>query len=277
MSERYATTVSALSSFSCPCVVATAITRMPPACAASTPAGASSTTMHPSGTTPNRSDASRYASGSGLPRSTSSAVTRTVGMGNPVCLNRVIATSLVPDVATAHEPLGSERTSLAAPSILTRPSVSTASSASKRTASTSALRCGATRRMVSTVRLPCATRIISAASRLCCIAQRRQCRSMTAIESMRTPSRSNITASHRSCFTSLCVISQLLHCYVVPEWLPGKNCGRYSRLASNISSSSARATSKDGTSGLTSMAINAAWREPVTPASTVQDSQALAI
>jgi hypothetical protein len=129
-----------------------------------------------------------------------------LGIGKSAYCSRAIATSLVPEVAIAQVSIGSEPSNDEAPAIVITPCVSAASTAAKCLASSSTRRCGATSLMVSTVLLPCATRMMLATSRPCCCAHCCQWRSMQVVESIKTPSRSNSMASH-----SICIIFNATH------------------------------------------------------------------
>ena len=126
------------------------------------PAGASSTTRHRDGSTPSAAAAARYGCGSGLPRSTSSAVTSTRGSGRPPWASLVVARRRDPEVATAQRSEGSDSSSDAAPGSATTPSVSSLSAASRPRVSASTSSQGATARIVSSVRRPCASASTSA-------------------------------------------------------------------------------------------------------------------
>src|ERR1700733_12819015 len=97
-------------------------TFIPPARPDRIPAGASSITRQSEDLTPNLSAPFKYGSGSGLPFFTSSAVTSTLGTGNPQKRNRALANSRVPEVTTPQRPAGIEFTSAAAPGITHTPS-----------------------------------------------------------------------------------------------------------------------------------------------------------
>src|SRR5689334_21930068 len=186
-------TWSAWASASAGWVVVTASTLIPARWPASTPAGASSTTTHCPGGTPSAAAARRYGSGSGLPCSTSSPVTRTSGAGNPTVASRCAASSRPPDVTTAHGPRRATAAHSSAPGIRVRSSSASSNPVIRRTCSADP-RCGANFCTISAARRPWIIASTSSMSRPCSAAHRGQARSTTRAESTSTPSRSNRTA-----------------------------------------------------------------------------------
>src|SRR5256885_16807781 len=107
---------------------------------------------------------------------------------------RASANSRVAEVTTVQWPGGIAASNSAAPSIARTPSRSSISRRSTLRFSLGASSDGATRRIVSIERRPCAHCITKSGSSPCSSAQPRQTRSTAGVESTRTPSKSNSTA-----------------------------------------------------------------------------------
>src|SRR5215469_1879852 len=110
---------------------------------------------------------------------------------------REVASARRPEVTTPHRFAGMEFTSSMAPGIR-RTLRSSASRCSIFEVSASASRWGAAWRMTSTVRTPCAARSTQAGSSPCSSAQTVYCRATAAVESTKTPSKSNSNAAQRN-------------------------------------------------------------------------------
>ncbi len=144
---------------------------------------------------PNRLAALRYPSGSGFPLATSSEVIITLGTRKPTCCNRPGANNQSADVTTAHWSSGKAVIKSRTPRTSSTPSKSIATRSCIFLASASTDKCGATRRIVSSVGRPCDICRICSASKPWWAAHKRQCRSTLALEFTNTPSISNKMAS----------------------------------------------------------------------------------
>ena len=156
MARRSSITASAAISAARSCVVVMPITAMPAARAASIPAGASSHTDASA-----RLGSRAASPPAGSPRGgacRSRPRRRTPSRPEPAGPRRAGASAPAPgcpDVTIPQLPAGRRASNSSAPRTISSPSVSSSSSASSASASASASTCGATARIVSTLRTPC--------------------------------------------------------------------------------------------------------------------------